>query len=211
MKFRQGFRLLVRLPLQAAALGDVSDVALNDIAMIHLIDVADKFNFNLLPGFRFERQVFVADVAFVLQFSEGGLVLLSISEHTYLPELLAYYLSVRVAQHLLNEGIGIEDCTLTFVEDEDGILGRFKQPPIAQFRILKCDFDAPALGDVFEGKEDKAWRALHRLEASGVEQHDLSPDRRKGVLDLDDMDGALVAKDFLQQRPQLRKVPLTLS
>ena len=59
----QRFRLLLRLPLQAAAFADVSNVALSDGPVIHLIDVADELDFGPLAVFGFERQVVVADIA----------------------------------------------------------------------------------------------------------------------------------------------------
>ena len=144
MKFCQRFGLIVRFPFQPAAFGDVPNVALNDLAMIDLIDVADKFNFDLLPGFGFEWQILVADIAFVLQFSESRFVFLGISEHTELPKFLADHLDLRIPQHVLDEGISIEDLTVSFIEDEDGVLCRFKESPIAEFRILQCYFRAPA-------------------------------------------------------------------
>ena len=40
-------RLLLRLPLQAAAFGDVPDVALDDLVVVLLVDVADELDFDL--------------------------------------------------------------------------------------------------------------------------------------------------------------------
>src|ERR1051325_7810970 len=204
-------RQLPYFPFQAAAFGDVANVALNDLAMIDLIDVADKLNFDLLPGLGFEWHIVVADIPLVLQFSESGFVFLSISKHTDLPKFLAYYLNVRIAQHVLDEGIGIEDLTLSFVEDEDGILSSFKESPIAEFRILQCYFRAPALGDVFDGEQDQAGGALSRLEATGIQQEDFSADGREGVLNFEVMDGVLIAKYLIEQPSQLRNVPLTVA
>ena len=48
--------------------------------MVHLIDVADELDFGPLAVLGFERQVVVADIAFLLQFLVGGLTRLFISE-----------------------------------------------------------------------------------------------------------------------------------
>src|SRR5512133_1391878 len=75
VKFCQRFRLLVRLPLQAAAFGDVPNVALYDLAVIHLVDVADKLDFDPLSLLGFERQIFVADITLRLQLTKSDLTL----------------------------------------------------------------------------------------------------------------------------------------
>ena len=105
VKVGQRFRLLLRLPLQAAAFGDVPNVALNDASVVHLIDVADELDFDLPPVFGFERQMLVADIALLLQFSESGLTRLDISEQTDLPQFLAQELLLRVAQQSLMNGL----------------------------------------------------------------------------------------------------------
>ena len=45
MQVRQLRRLLLHLPLQAATLADVPNVALSDVSAIHMIDVADELDF----------------------------------------------------------------------------------------------------------------------------------------------------------------------
>ena len=72
VEVRQFCRLLLRLPLQAAAFADVPNVALRDVPVIHLIDVADELDLGLLAVLGLERQVVVADVAMLLQFSRNA-------------------------------------------------------------------------------------------------------------------------------------------
>ena len=91
-------RLLLRQSLQAAAFGDVTDVALNDLVMVLRIDVADELDFDLLPASAFQRQVFVADVALLLAVPgkrPGSPRCLGTGRS---PKFLAQELIVRVAQ-----------------------------------------------------------------------------------------------------------------
>ena len=101
-------RLLLCQSLQASAFGDVTDVALNDLVIVLRIDVADELDFDLLPASAFEGQVFIADVALLLQFPVGGLALLDMSEQTDLPQFLAQELIVREAQQGRHERVGVD-------------------------------------------------------------------------------------------------------
>src|ERR1035441_72678 len=56
--------------LRPPAFRDVADVALHHPVAIDLIDVADKLHVDGLAGAGFQRQVFVADIGFALQFPE---------------------------------------------------------------------------------------------------------------------------------------------
>src|SRR5688572_15037158 len=94
VKFCYSFCLIVCLPLQTATFSDVSNVALNIVALVHLIDITDKFDFDRLPVPGFERQVLVTNIALGLQFAESGFVLLSVSEHTDLPDFLSHDLGM---------------------------------------------------------------------------------------------------------------------
>src|SRR4030095_7109448 len=131
VKFCQRFRLLVGLPLQATAFASVSNVALYDLALIHLVDVADKFDVDPLSLLGFERQIFVANITLRLQLTESGLALCLMSEEPDLPEFLADEFLLRIAQHLFDERIGVEDFPGVGIEDEDGMLGGFKEASIA--------------------------------------------------------------------------------
>src|SRR6185503_9454253 len=97
VKFCQRFRLLVRLSLQATALSNVPNVALYDLSLIHLVDVADKFDVDPLSLLGFERQIFVANITLRLQLTESGPALCLISEETDLPEFLAHEFFLGIA------------------------------------------------------------------------------------------------------------------
>src|SRR4029450_9323933 len=146
VKFCQRFRLVVRLSLKAAPFGDVPNVALNDLTLIHLVDVADKFDFDPLSLLGFERQIFVANITLRLQLTESGLALCLISEESNLPEFLADKFLLRIAQHLFDERIGVEDFPGVSIEDEDGILGGFKESSIACLGNLQVVRRLLALG-----------------------------------------------------------------
>jgi len=53
------------------ALGDVADVALNDLLVAFLVEVADKLHVPALSIFGLKRQVFVADITLLLQLFKG--------------------------------------------------------------------------------------------------------------------------------------------
>jgi hypothetical protein len=148
VKFCQRLRLLVRLPFQATAFGNVPNVALYDLALIHLVDVADKFDIDPLSLLGFERQIFVANIPLRLQRTESGSALCLISEETDLPEFLADEFFLGIAQKLFDERIGIEDFPGVGIEDEDGILGGFEEPAIARLRNLQVVRRLLALGDI---------------------------------------------------------------
>ena len=118
---------------------------------------------------------------------------------------------MRVAQQLRHERVGVDDFAGVGVEDEDAVLGGLEEPPIAHFGSLHGDFRLLAFGDVLNGEQDQFRLAVHRLEAAGVEQHDLLADRREVVFHVEVVDGMAVRQDFLQQRPQARNVPLAVA
>ena len=101
VKFCQRFRLLVRLPLQAAAF--------SNRRVVNLRDVADELDLHLAPVFGLQRQILIAYIALLLQFSKSGFAFLNILEQTELPEFLANELRLRVAQQVRHERVGVDD------------------------------------------------------------------------------------------------------
>ena len=133
-------RLLLRQSLEAAAFGDVTDVALNDLVVVLSIDVADELDFDLVPACAFQRQILVADVALLLQFPVNGAALFDVSEQANLPKFLAQELIVRVAQQVRHERVGVDHFSGVGVEDQDAVLGHLEQPPIPDFGVLQGGF-----------------------------------------------------------------------
>ncbi len=70
----------------ALALGDIADVALNDLLVIGQVHVADKFDVDRSAVAGLERQVVVLDVFLALQFLERDLALLDVLKRSELPE-----------------------------------------------------------------------------------------------------------------------------
>src|ERR1700720_998916 len=62
---------VVHLLLRPLALGDVADIALDDFSSVFIVKVADEFDLMALALFVLERQVFVANKMFRLQFPKG--------------------------------------------------------------------------------------------------------------------------------------------
>src|SRR5476651_156797 len=58
---------------------------------------------------------------------------------------------------------------------------RVKYELLELFGLSQSDFRPLALGDVLNGEQDKVRLAVHRLEAMGIEQHDLLANRREVV------------------------------
>ena len=89
----QNLQLVTGLPrgsLCTFACGDVANVALNDVMAVFRIDVADKLHFAVLSLFGLERQVFVTDIAFLLQFSKSVSASCHIREQADFPEFLPH-------------------------------------------------------------------------------------------------------------------------
>ena len=98
-----------QIRLELLALRDVADVALDDGVLPLGVDVADELHVDLRAGLGLERQVFVADVALLLQLLHRGLAGLRVLEQADLPQLLAQQFGVFVAQQLVEERIGVRD------------------------------------------------------------------------------------------------------
>src|ERR1700730_3467381 len=75
--------------IRLLAFSDIAYVALNNLLVAFHVDVADELHLSDLPPFGFERQVFVAEIAFRLQLSKCILARLLSTEQTDFPKLLA--------------------------------------------------------------------------------------------------------------------------
>src|SRR5688572_27909524 len=100
VKFCQRLRLLVRLSLQTTAFGNVPNVALYYLALIHLVEVADKFDLHSLSLLGLERQIFIANITYRLLLTTTVLALCLISEDSDLPGLYPDKFYLRISQQL---------------------------------------------------------------------------------------------------------------
>jgi hypothetical protein len=127
------FLLAVPQRLYRPAIRDVADIALNHFYVTCLIQVADKLHGNLAAVFRFQRQVFVADIPVLLQSLQHGLIGHEVFERANFSDRLADHFPVRITQEFDQERIHISDASRVNVQNQDAILRRFEQPPITKF------------------------------------------------------------------------------
>ena len=120
-------------PLRLLALSEVTNVALNDLMAVFLINVADKLHFPTLSFFGLELQFLIADIAFFAQFSKRVLARLHILEQTDFPEFPTHEFVARVTQQLQREWIHISDFLVDCIENKDAVSCGFKEPPVARF------------------------------------------------------------------------------
>ena len=67
----------------------ITDVALNDISAIAVINIADKLDENEPSVFPLQRKVTVSDVAVFLKFIKGFLIQFSVSEGSNIPKIFS--------------------------------------------------------------------------------------------------------------------------
>jgi hypothetical protein len=131
IEFHQRFGLFLYLALEPSAFGNVANVALCDLDASGHVGVADELDVHRAACLVSSGQVFVTDVALLLQRSECGSIGIDVGEHADLPELLAQEIGARATKQLLHEGIDVEDLPGDGVENENSISGGFEEPPIA--------------------------------------------------------------------------------
>ena len=119
------------------ALRDVANVALNDFAAVDLIDVADKLHVDGPAVAGFQRQVVVTDIGFTLQLPELRLGRFGVFERANLPEFVSQQLLASVAQHIRQERVDIINLPGVRIENQNPVLGGFKQPAVAHFGSLQ--------------------------------------------------------------------------
>ncbi len=208
-----GDALLPGLPLEPAAHGDVADIALNDVAGVRAVGVADELHLHVGAAARLERQVLVADVAGLPQLPEGRLAGSDVIEQADLPEFLAQQLVVAVPEQRLDEGIGVDDPAARRVEDQDAVLGRLEEPPVAHFAGAQRGRGGEALGHVLDDQQDLARAACRARQAAAGEVHGPASGTRQLLLDLEALEAlesVSARQDPRELLPQPRDVPLAV-
>src|ERR1700730_9256406 len=119
--------------------GNIADVALDHFGGTDKVDITDKLDLDLLAGPRAERQIFVPDVLFCLQFFESGLVRCDVFEQADLPELEADYAFKRIVEQIEQKWIHIDDLAAVGVEDQYAVLRGFEEPAVAQLRHTRAE------------------------------------------------------------------------
>ena len=112
--------------LRGLALGNITNVTLDNLDSITIIGITHEFDLDPLPFYCFEREVFVADIAFRLQFREHFLALRDVRERADLPKLLAQKLRMGIAEHSDQIGIDVLDLGGIGIQQQDSIQGGFK-------------------------------------------------------------------------------------
>ena len=98
VEFRKRGRLLLHLPLQAAAFSDIPDIALNDFVVVLTVGIGDDLDLDSQSFVCFQRQVIVTNVSRVLKSSHSLFVGRFVAEQTDLPQFPADEMLVRVPQ-----------------------------------------------------------------------------------------------------------------
>src|SRR5208337_3779138 len=126
---------LVQRILRLLALGDVTNVALNDPRpTTQSIDVADKLHGNGLAVFGFKRERFIADILSFLQLYKSQLAFLDVFERPNLPESCPNKLVIPEAQQIKQEWVNVCYLSCLRIENQDSIFGGFEEPAIFKFR-----------------------------------------------------------------------------
>src|SRR5437762_1150064 len=136
------------------ALTDIPDVALDDLPMDHLIDVAYELDLHLLTAAILERQVLVANVAVFLELAERALARCLILKQPDLPELLVLQFTLRVAEKFGHEWIRVTDLACRGIENQDAVSRRLEETTVAKLGVPKAGFRLPPLRDVLDGEQD---------------------------------------------------------
>ncbi len=130
------------------AVGIVPDIALDDFLIVHHVDVTDELHCDPSSIGGFERQVFIPDIFFPLQFFEVVLVGDDILERPDLPDFLTQELFAREAQHGNQKWIYIDNLTGLGIKNQYPVLCRLKKPTIPHLGSMHCIFRLFALGDI---------------------------------------------------------------
>jgi len=130
------------------AIGDIPDVALDNLVMVHRVDIADELDIHYLPVFALKRDVLISDIAVRFQLSECMLCNGFVLDEPQFPKMFADKILQWIPQHIKKEFIRIDNFSCLFIKDEYTILCSFKQAAVLGFRCLQCILDHFFVGDI---------------------------------------------------------------
>lgn len=113
---------------------DIANVAMNDGTAVLIVNIGHDLNFLVPTPIPFQGQIFIANLASLLQCAEHVPAGAFILEQTDLKQFLAHKLIARIAQQFRHEWVGVCNLAGHGIDEEHAVLRSFKEPAIADFR-----------------------------------------------------------------------------
>src|SRR5581483_9634193 len=104
-----------------------------------------------------------------------------------------------VAQHLREERVGVENLSTVSVEDEDAVLGGFKEPAVSNFRKAHRLCRAALLGNIFDGQQEELRLAAVAMDTPSVQQHGSATDVFKLLIHFKVVEGTVSGQNLFPQ------------
>src|ERR1700752_5210222 len=111
---------------------DVPDVTLDNLLRFHPVNIAHEFDLNLLSISPPQRKVFVTDIFVLLKCLKGRTISGDVVELTNIPQFAAAEFFKRVIKQINQKWVYVHDLPVVGIENQDPVLGGFKQTAIAQ-------------------------------------------------------------------------------
>ena len=112
----------LQLVLGPLAGRDVPDVALDDLLVVHFVDVAHELHRGHSAAHDLERQIFVTDIFPVLQFGKRCLRGGCVGKNSDLPQALAFQLLPRSTGQVLDKRVRVDNAAGVVIENQDSVL-----------------------------------------------------------------------------------------
>ena len=103
--------------------GDVTDIALDHLALVHQVNIADKLHGDGMPVMGFQRQIIVANVFVNLQGVKSVLRRGNVFERTDFPDMFPTEFVVRITEQPHQERIDINHHPCRGIKNQDTVLG----------------------------------------------------------------------------------------
>ena len=113
--------------LELLAGADVADVALDDLAIVLFVDVADEFDGDVAAIAVLQGEIFVADGAGFEQLEHGGFVFGDVGEDADFPEFLADEIRERKAEDVEEEAVGVDDFPRVGIDEQNAVVSGFQK------------------------------------------------------------------------------------